>query len=70
MSEGKRYAPSNGLTDDKLRKVGKIVAAHAIERVEVGDIVGVVQETAKAARLAQDILIELDLLVPEGEEGA
>ena len=67
MSEGKRYAPSNGLTDDKLRKVGKIVAAHAIERVEVGDIVGVVQETAKAARLAQDILIKLDLLSPAEE---
>ena len=70
MIEGKRYAPSNGLTDDKLCKVGEIVVAHAIERVEVGDIVGVVQETVKAGRLAQDILIELGLLVPEGEEGA
>lgn len=68
MGEEKKYVNSNGLTDDKLRKVGEIVADHAIERAGVGDIVGVFQETAKATRLVQDILIELGLLVPEGED--
>ena len=69
-SEVKKYTPANGFTDAKMDVVASIVADHAIRAVGVGDIGGVLRETAKAARLAQDILIELDLLVPEGEEGA
>ena len=69
-SEVKKYVPANGFTDAKKEVVASIVTDHAIRAVGVDDIGGVLRETAKAARLAQDILIELDLLVPEGEEGA
>ena len=69
-SEVKKYVPANGFTDAKMEVVASIVVDHAIRAVGVGDIGGVLRETVKATRLAQDILIALDLLVPEGEEGA
>lgn len=67
MTSGvKKYVPANGFTDAKKEVVASLVADHAIRAAGVGDIEGVFQETAKFARLVQDILIELGLLVPEG----
>ena len=68
MSGVKKYVPANGFTSTKMEVVSSIIAAHAIRAAGVGDIKGVFRETWKFARLSQDILVELGLLVAEGED--
>ena len=66
MSGVKKYIPANVFTEEEIDVIASLVADHAIRAAGVGNIEGVFRETAKFARLAQDILIELGLLVPEG----
>ena len=69
MTSGvKKCVPANGFTDEHTEVVASVVVDHAIRAAGVGDIEGILREIVKFARLAQDILIELGLLIPEGED--